>query len=97
VIVIAAAVPTSHFEQCLVPYCPFLGNQLSKGVFLVMISSLCFGGEMGNIGSYAGIALLITGCGYIVLTLVQSPRKEFRTEKVFFEDSTYEPPQYPAN
>lgn len=47
---------------------------------------------MGQMSSYAGIVLLASGCGHIVIYFIQAKQPEFKAETQFFEKSQYEPP-----
>ena len=60
---------------------------------MFILSSFCYGYEMGNLGIYAGLVLSISGLGYLISTLIE-PQEQviFKTEKIFFENSMYEPP-----
>ena len=80
-------------ETYLEPLFPFLSRPLSKGVFYVIVASLCFGSEMGSIGMWSGIGLLLSGGLHVALAFMPAPQPvAFKMDPVFFEKSLYEPP-----
>ena len=80
-------------ENYFQPLFPFLAIPLSKGVFYIIVASLCFGSEMGKIGMWSGIGLLLSGSLHIALSFMPAPQAPtFKMETEFFENSLYEPP-----
>jgi hypothetical protein len=71
---------------------PFLTKELSKGVFLIILSLLCYGKEMGFIGIWSGVVLISSGISNIFIYLNTHRPKEFKAEPIFFEKTLYEPP-----
>ncbi|OMJ87226.1 hypothetical protein SteCoe_11067 [Stentor coeruleus] len=93
-VIITNSISKTIIETYFSSLFPFLCKSFSEGVFLIIISSLCFGGEMEIMGKFSGVLLLITGCGLIILNLSQQkPNKKLPD---LFANDGYIPPQ-PTN
>ena len=76
-----------------------MSNDAEKGIFIVLISFLCFGREFGLGGTISGILLCFGGCGYIIFGLFGHPGDQSISATSHFKpaQSGYEPPEIISN
>ena len=76
---------------------PFLSNDVEKGIFMILISFLCFGGEFGLGGIISGMCLIIGGSGYLIFGLFGHPSDQSQSSPPKTDQSGYEPPDLISN
>jgi len=71
-----------------------MSQMIGRGVFYVIVATFCFGKEMGGLGIFGGVMMLVSGVLTIILYTYKSPpQQSFVQNLQTMESQGYTPPQ----
>ena len=81
-------------ENYILQVFPFMSQMIGRGVFYVIVATFCFGKEMGGLGIFGGVMMLVSGVLTIILYTYKSPpQQSFVQNLQTMESQGYTPPQ----